>query len=321
MPAPIHAVHDLMRTQHGVVHHRQAEELWLTERRIRRFVTDGAWVEAHPLVYAAAGAPLTFATRCMAALLAVRHSARHRDERHRVAVARLAAAYLHRLDVAEPARVELVVPLGHTPPSLRGVHVVRAATWPRRAFAVVDGIPVTSVPDTLVDIGLAVPRERLHAIVQDAAFTRPGLPLAVARACRRGRPGSANARRAAALVAAGVDSSLHATGVALLRAAGLQHVECSVEVVPGAGPSDCVVRLGDAGGGLVVEWDGDAHRVDRATFLHDREKDRLLRRAGYVTLRYTSAQVRRPEVVVADVRAEWAALLARTLMPVEHRPA
>jgi very-short-patch-repair endonuclease len=107
----------------------------------------------------------------------------------------------------------------------------------------------------------------------------------------------------------------------LLRAAGLPAVECGVEVVPGAGPSDCVVRCDGARHGLVVEWDGDAHRVDRATFLHDREKDRLLRRAGYVTLRYTADQVRRRAPVVDDVRAEWRALRARSVQPVRRLPA
>ncbi|HWL38074.1 MAG TPA: DUF559 domain-containing protein [Frankiaceae bacterium] len=88
-------------------------------------------------------------------------------------------------------------------------------------------------------------------------------------------------------------------------------------VARGAGPSDCLLRL-PGGGGLVVEWDGDAHRVDRATFLHDREKDRLLRRAGYVTVRYTHAQVRRADDVVADLRATWAAVSARSLQSVRR---
>lgn len=192
------------------------------------------------------------------------------------------------------------------------------STWARRSFTVVDGLPVTGLPDTIVDIGRLVPRDRLHAIVQEAAFARHGLPDAVLAACQRGRPGSANARRAAALVAAGVDSSLHRRGVELLRAAGVRGIECGVELVRGAGPSDCVVRVPHAFPpyGLVVEWDGDAHRIDRRTFLHDREKDRLLRRAGYLTLRYTSAQVRLREPVIADVRAELAALLVRSLEPV-----
>ncbi|HEV2891323.1 MAG TPA: hypothetical protein VGX28_13190 [Frankiaceae bacterium] len=315
-------VNALMRAQSAALHHRQARALGLSERDVASRLRSGAWVEWHPRVYVAAGAPHTYLTRCHAAVLAIRHGGRW-TERRPVAVARLGAAWLHDLDVPEPARVDLVVPLDDAEPALPAVNVVRAATWPRRAFTVVDGLPVTSLQDTLVDIGRLVRRDHLHALVQQAAFGRPGLPLAVLRACRRGRPGSANARRVAALVMAGVDSSLHSRGLALLRAAGLPAVECGVEVVRGAGPSDCVVRSGSQQPpyGLVVEWDGDAHRVDRATFLHDREKDRLVRRAGYVTLRYTSAQVRRRDLVVTDLRAEWAALTARSLQPVRRLPA
>lgn len=315
-------VNALMRAQAATLHHRQARALGLSQYDIDARLRSGAWIEPHPRVYVAAGAPHTFVTRCHAAVLAIRHGGRW-TERRPVAVARLSAAVIHGLDVPEPARVDVIVPFADAARTLAGVHVVRAPTWERRAFGVVGGLPVTSLPDTLVDIGRLVERGRLHTLVQDAAFGRNGLPLAVLRACRRGRHGSANARRAAALVLGGVDSSLHEEGVALLRAAGLHEVECGVEVVRGAGPSDCVVRTGAPAPpyGLVVEWDGDAHRVDRATFLHDREKDRLLRRAGWVTLRYTSAQVRRPDVVVADLRAEWAALLARFLQPTEHLPA
>jgi hypothetical protein len=193
---------------------------------------------------------------------------------------------------------------------------VRARTWPRRVFTRSDGLVLAGAADTVVDIAGWMGQDRVHAVLQAAAFDRPGLPRDVLGACRRGRRGSAAARRAAALVLAGVDSSLHRRGHALVLAAGLPTPECGVVVVPGAGPTDCLFRLPEPGGppyGLAVEWDGDAHRVDRRTFLHDREKDRLLRRAGFVTLRYTSEQVRAAAPVVADLRAEWAALRARSV--------
>jgi hypothetical protein len=109
---------------------------------------------------------------------------------------------------------------------------------------------------------------------------------------------------------------LHRRGHALLRQAGLPAPSCGVEVAAGAGPSDCVVVGPDATVapyGLVVEWDGDAHRVDRRTFLHDHEKDRLVRRAGYVTVRYTDAQVRAEAAIVSELRALWSSLAARAV--------
>lgn len=305
----------LQRSQAGAIHHRQARALGMSERRIAVRLRTGAWMPAHDAVYVAAGAPQTLEQRCWAAALAVRFSALDFGERP-VAVTGLAAAYLHGLSVPEPRLVELVVPLSDWAPRLRGVRIVRASTWPRRGFVVREGLRLTGVPDTLVDIARHLPRDAVHALVQEAAFARPGLPYAVLSACRRGRAGSAAARRASALVLAGVDSSLHERGRAVLVAAGLPAPECGVVLARGAGPSDCVLRVPGATAppyGLVVEWDGDAHRVDRATFLHDREKDRLVRRAGYVTLRYTAEQVRERAAIVADLRAEWAALLTPTL--------
>jgi hypothetical protein len=305
----------LLRAQHGTIHHRQARALGLSERRIAGRLATGAWDVRHPGVYAVAGAPDRFETRCAAALLAVRHSGR--DGEHRpVAVARLAALYLHDLAHSEPRRVDLVTPWPDAHHDLAGVHVVRAPTWPRRSFVVVDGLLVTGIADTIVDVGLLLPRDRLLAVVQEAAFARPGLSYAIIGACRRGRGGSAAARRAAALVAAGVDSSLHRRGHDLLRRAGLPKPACGVEVTAGAGPSDCVLRVPGATTppyGLVVEWDGDAHRVDRRTFLHDREKDLLVRRAGWLTVRYTDAQVRAGTAVVADLRGTWASVASRSL--------
>jgi hypothetical protein len=300
----------LMRAQHGTLHHRQARAVGVSERQIAARLRTGAWVAAHDRVYVAAGAPATYLTRCAAALLAVRHAGRYR-ERRPVALARRSAAVAHGFGLAEPSWVDLLVPAEDSAPALDRTRIVRATTWPRRAFVTVDGLLVTSVADTLVDVARDVPRDRLHAILQEQAFARPGLAYAVLGACRRGRTGSAAARRAAALVLAGVDSSLHRRGHELLRRAGLPAPRCGVVVARGAGPSDCVVAVPGATAppyGLVVEWDGDAHRVDRRTFLHDREKDRLVRRAGYVTLRYTDAQVRQAREVIADLRAEWAAL-------------
>src|SRR5688572_25476494 len=132
---PIAAVNDLMRAQAGAIHHRQARALGMTERRIDTRLGTGAWIEPHPRVYVAAGAPPSYQSRCSAAVLAVRHAGRD-AERRLVAVARLGAAWLHGLGLPEPSRVDLVVPLSDSAPALDGVRITRASTWTRRAFTV-----------------------------------------------------------------------------------------------------------------------------------------------------------------------------------------
>ena len=317
--AALERANAVLRAQAGSIHRAQALSAGMSERQVAGRLGAAAWTERHPDVFVVAGAPGTVRTQAFAAFLAVRYAGRW--HRRNVAVASRTAAYLQGMDVPPPQRVDLLVPIEDSAPALDGVRIVRASTWPRRTFVAADGLVLTSVADTIVDIAWYLSRDRLHSIVQAAAFGRPGLERDVIQACRRGRKGSAAARRAAALVMAGVDSSLHRRGHALAIAAGLPSPTCGLVVAKGAGPSDCVFRVPGTMGppfGLVVEWDGDAHRVDRRTFLHDREKDRRVRRAGYVTLRYSAEQVREVNGVVADLRAEWAAVSARSLQPVRR---
>ena len=59
-----------------------------------------------------------------------------------------------------------------------------------------------------------------------------------------------------------------------------------------------------AGGRLVVETDGYRYHRTRRAFERDRERDAILARAGYRTLRFTHRQLtHEPAMVAATVRS------------------
>ena len=55
-----------------------------------------------------------------------------------------------------------------------------------------------------------------------------------------------------------------------------------------------------AASGLVVETDGYRYHRTRRAFERDRERDAILARAGYRTLRFTHRQLTREPAMVAD---------------------
>lgn len=291
----------LLATQHGVAHRAQLLGAGLTAAQIETRRLSGSWVERQPLVYAAAGVPETEALRAAAAWLAVRYRARGGGQRL-VAVGGRYAARLLAMDVPPEPTVELVVPLGTWFPALEGARVRRVADWSDRTFARVGPLLVTGRADTLVDVAHGLSDAAALTLFQGECFGRPRLRAAVLGRCHRGSKGSARSRRVARDLARGLDSVVHRAGFRALDRAGIAPDACDVEVVAGAGPSDCVYYASR----LVLEFDGDAHRLARETFLHDRRKDLLLRRAGFTTLRFTAEQAYAPRLLVRAVRDELA---------------
>ena len=218
-----------------------------------------------------------------------------------VAVGGLAAAWLHGAVGAPPGAVEVVAGRGIWCPRAPAVRVREVRDWPERSFVRLHRLPVTALPDTLVDVAPYFGDDEYLTLVQQHCFAHPLLLGRILTRCHRGRGGSARARRVCAELARGIDSPLHARAVAALRAAGLAPDACDLEVVPGAGRSDCVYLVGGRPA-VALEFDGDLHRLSRKAFLHDRAKDLALREAGCATLRFTVEQVDRPERLAADVR-------------------
>ena len=288
-----------MSRQHGLAHVAQLHRDGVAADRIRARIASRSWREVAPCVVAASGVPESDLFRIWRAVLAA--GTRDDGTERPVAVGGLAAGALHGRMADVPRPVEVVTDISVWCPRPPGVRVRRVSDWADRRFVRVGGLLVTALPDTLVDVAPYFDDDAYLALLQDECFDRVGLLGRVLARCHRGSKGSARARRVGLRLALGVDSALHARTVHALTAAGLTPTACGVEVVPGAGPSDCVYLV-EGRPVLAVEVDGDVHRLSRKAFLHDRAKDLALREAGCHTLRFTVEQVASPARMVADVR-------------------
>ncbi|MBS1871068.1 MAG: DUF559 domain-containing protein [Actinobacteria bacterium] len=281
--------------QHGVVSRGQLLDAGIASATLRDRVRRGQVVPLHRGVYAVGHAHLRPEGFWLAAVLAVGPPAvlSHRD-----------AAALHGLRPCNRPRIEVTTPAERKRTAKLDVHARRALD--PRDVTTVAGIPVTTVARTVVDLAEVLTHEALTKVLGEAERQRvldlTGIEEALAR--RRGRRGSATATLRAALRelsdhgATLTRSPLEDRLLPLLAAHDLPRPATNAYVEGYEG--DAVWHRHK----LVVELDGwDAHKTRRA-FQHDRTKQNALTTAGWTVLRFTHDDlVRRPEVVVAAVRA------------------
>ena len=173
-----------------------------------------------------------------------------------------------------------------------------------------NGIPVTTVARTLVDLTDVLGRDRLLRAIREAEFLRlldlDALNAAVQRAHgrRRLRRAEGGARRHTPGQI--VREELEHRFLELVREAGLPPPETNVKVTPAARryEIDCLWREQR----VAVELDGRAAHARTTAFESDRRKDAALNAIGLRPLRFTWLRVTREP---ADVIAELAATLAQ----------
>lgn len=164
------------------------------------------------------------------------------------------------------------------------------------------GIPVTTVPRTLLDLAAVLDGRRLERAINEADVLRLADSLSLrdllTRYPRRaGTPAVAAALEAREAGATVTRSELEERFLRLLERHGLPrprtnaHME-GIEV-------DCAW----AAQRLIVELDGHAVHGTRDAFERDRERDRLLQAAGWRVIRVTWRQLcAGPAAVAADLR-------------------
>ena len=256
--------------------------------------------------------PPTSRGRLHAAYLAVEFGGRDASRR-KVAVSSCCAADLLGWEIPSHRPIpRLITPADVRADSAPAI-VRRVCDWPRRQFAVVDGLVTTVPADTLLDIAPDVSDATLLALTQAELHRRPSSAVRVASRCREGVIGSTRMRVVLGRLEVGVDSVLHRYGHAHLRTARLPRPECGLEVLPRTGERDCVLRRPGAvepPWGMVVNWDGDIHRVSRRKYSHDRAVDRQLRRGGWASVRYGWQDHEEPADMYEDMTTTWALVSA-----------
>ena len=167
-----------------------------------------------------------------------------------------------------------------------------------------DGIPVTTVARTLVDLTDVLTAEQLANVIHEAAFRERFDPRAAREAISRanGRHNLAVLERALMLNergSAGTKSALEDRFLALIEAAGLPDPLPNVAVQTAGRRIEVDFLWPDRK--LCVEIDGPGH-VRTRTRNEDRRRDRDLEAAGHEVLRFTGAQIEnRPHDIVARV--------------------
>jgi predicted transcriptional regulator of viral defense system len=284
------ALAERTRSQHGVVSARQLAELGYAKATIAEGVRLGRFHRVLRGVYAVGHTRLTWEGHCMAAVLANSPAvASHKT-----------AAWTWGLLRWRPERFDLTAPTRRHRGGSAVVHFARLRPEDRD---VVEGIPVTSVARTLMDLAPEESTRQLHQMMERAedqqSFDLRRFDRLLARA--GGHPGRVKLRRALDTFkpeAAVLRSGLEKRFLGFVLAAGLPRPATNVFV---------------AGYELDAYWEAEAFAVELdvyathgspASFEADREREDDLLLAGIEMIRVTGVRLNRePRETIARVAA------------------
>jgi very-short-patch-repair endonuclease len=183
--------------------------------------------------------------------------------------------------------------------------VAHRAALPDDERTVVEGIPVTTVPRTILDMAAVAPRRQVERTLNEVEVQGLTDPLSIPDLLARypGRRGTGLVRE---LLDEGVDGGVTGNDfeelfVSLLDSYGLPRPRFNADIsVTGRFFSvDCLWQRQR----LIVELDGRAVHATRRSFESDRERDRLLVVDGWRVMRVTWHQLRdRAPAIAADLR-------------------
>ena len=270
-PGPDGPIAAIAGRQHGVITTAQLRAAGLTDAAVYKRVRTG---RLHPLyrgVYAAGHKRLSREGQFMAAVLAAGDGA---------ALSHLAAAVHWNIWRRRLPGIDVVVPGNRR--ARKGFTVHRCASLDRRDVTKRNGIPVTTVPRTLVDLAVVLTAHQLANVIHEAAYHNRFDERATRRAMER-----AKGRPLTTLQAA---LEAHAAGSAGTRSALEDEFLAQWQ-----GPPPLVntklhgieVDFHWPDRNLVVEVDGPGHDRPR-TRRDDAERDAALNRAGIAVVRLPS---------------------------------
>lgn len=267
---------DLAERQHGVIEHRQLLALGLSATAIRGRVAAGRLHRVHVGVYAVGHRKLTASGRWMAAVLACGPGA---------VLSHQTAAALWNIRPSSSPALHVTVPTlaGRRRP---GIRIHRTRSLPSHDVGRQDGIAVTSVSRTLLDLADVVGSDDLRRALERSEDQRL-LDLGDLQAVLA-QPGRRTKKLERALAQADFGSkrsALESDFLALCKRFGLPRPEVNVMV---AGHEvDFLFR----DQGLVVETDGWSTHGTRRAFERDRRRDIDLARHGLRHIRLTHDRI------------------------------
>jgi very-short-patch-repair endonuclease len=289
--APDRAVAAIAARQHGVVSRAQLLALGLGRHAIHWRLRSGRLHLLHRGVYAVGHTAVTGHGRWMAAALAGGPDA---------VLSHHAAAALWRLRDPRGGPVDVTTPRHRRGGRGLRFHQVRL---PDGEVTELDGIPVTSMPRTLLDLAAVLDLRALERAINEADYLRLTDALSLPDMLRRypRRAGTPRLSQALARRTAGATrtrSEMEELFLQLLDAHGLPRPAVNA-YVEGIGEVDCLwVRQR-----VALELDGRRAHDTAAAFERDRERDRRLQARGWRVVRVTWRQMdERPRAVIDDLR-------------------
>jgi hypothetical protein len=179
---------DLATRQHGVVSIRQLAGLGYSRSSVSKATTAGRLHRLHRGVYAVGHMDLSWHSHCLAATLACAPAL----------ASHTSAAWIWGVLRSRPGAFHVTTVTRRHPKPHAQLHHARLADNDR---AVRDGIPVTSLPRTLLDLAAMLPADRLRRVIERSEelrlFDLGPVDSLLARA--GGHPGVGRLRRALAL--------------------------------------------------------------------------------------------------------------------------
>jgi very-short-patch-repair endonuclease len=279
--------------QHGAVTRRQLIDTGYTRHQIAGRKSSGELVSNRYAVYTSSGAPWNWQRAVMEACLAADAVAFRRT-----------AGRLSQLDGSSDERIELLAPFErHVRQD--GLVVCRTRCLPASDVVVIDNIPVTAIPRTLIDLGSRVSPMQVECALEDVLrrrLTRIEDIITRTEALRKpGRRGPDVLWRI--LVRRGLVAPAGSTPelrlVHILEHRSMPSHVRQQEVLTRNGRYDIDIAYPDVR--LGVEYDGSQHwtLIER---MNDQKRARALLAAGWPLLRFAAADLWRPGAVRAEVR-------------------
>ena len=279
---------EVARRQWGVLTRAQLAEAGLRDRGVFEWVSDGRLHRLYRGIYAYGHDRLRVEGRWLAAVLACGPGA---------VLSHGSAARMWEIRQSNSALIDVTVPSRAGRIRRKGIRIHRSGRLGPEEVTVRNGIPVTTVARTLLDLADVLDLQALRRAVTEAEYTNR-FDLTSFNAVVQDNPG----RRTRKLMTAAFEGRRHRTRSPLedrfLRFKGrygVEEPECNVHV-EGYEVDFVWPRVG-----LVVELDGAAAHGTRAAVRRDRKKDRVLWRAGFRTMRLTDDALDAEEEVLADL--------------------
>jgi very-short-patch-repair endonuclease len=278
--------------QHGVVSTAQLMSMGLGSGAIEHRVSCGRLHRVHRGVYAVGRATLTPAGHRMAAVLSCGRDA---------LISHRTAAAVWGLLATDQTMIDVTI-LRSGVRSRPPIRIHSTGILHPTDIAVVDGIPVTSIPRTLLDLAARLRPDVLLRAVEQAVrlnlFDLAAVDAAIGRSPRR--EGVPRLRQVLADYREPpvTRSELERSFLALVEQSGLPRPRVNTTV------ASLEVDFFWPGSRLVVELDGRAYHTSPRAFERDRRRDAILLRAGCRVLRITFRRLQDdPGGVIEDIRA------------------